>query len=525
MDTLNENGNGAADRNVDWNSLIDEWGQEMLYELGCNPYDLPTDQNPVTQEIKSNPFFVQDHEHDRRFNRTSVSRLASICQMIIYDRQGGPEGDGKSKALRRHWYAWYKVNLAIPLSLQYGDDPNESKWGLLWAGRLSTTYAKFVDTEDITYHDLWVEDGSRMIKRFAEELFRDANIIIAVEKDSLFPDFEEAGIALGAKVLYSGKGKSSKAAIEKVLREKFSWPGTTRYVQADPDDNWSEWVPHFTPSFSEDKPLIIIHVSDYDYDGEKVIGPTFGKQARRYTPYILEARVGINPQHVVDKGYNAQEKWYQVKVKKNNKAYVEWAERKALFVGTCANCGKRHITVGTPSEWVTTPCCGAGFEEINIFDQPAHGFEVEAMRSRDYRSLLVDALLQLLPFDFVVEKLRDEMVADDWTAVQAILQDIRDRNDSYARLLEEMERLESVKFVFENKVQEYMNPIALEHRGDFRDEGDDPEVQDFVNHVESDSWGPWRPFDVVARTTMLTEFLREDQEEEIAEYAQELIVW
>ena len=105
MDTLNENGNGAADRNVDWNSLIDEWGQEMLYELGCNPYDLPTDQNPVTQEIKSNPFFVQDHEHDRRFNRTSVSRLASICQMIIYDRQGGPEGDGKSKALRRHWYA------------------------------------------------------------------------------------------------------------------------------------------------------------------------------------------------------------------------------------------------------------------------------------------------------------------------------------------------------------------------------------------------------------------------------------
>ena len=217
--------NDLNDRNTDWVSLIDTWGMELLYELGYNPYDLPTDHNPITKAVKADVFFVGEHEHDKRFNRTSVSRLATICQMIVYDHQGGPEGDHKPKALRRHWYAWYKVNLAIPLSLQYGDDPNEAKWGLLWAGRLSTTYANFVDRDDITYKDLWVEDGSRMIKRFAEELFRDANIIIAVEKDSLFPDFEEAGTALGAKVLYSGKGKSSKAAIERVLRENFQWPG------------------------------------------------------------------------------------------------------------------------------------------------------------------------------------------------------------------------------------------------------------------------------------------------------------
>lgn len=513
-----DNGNDK----IDWPSLIDTWGAELLYELGHFPDYLPTDYNPITSAIKSDPNFVAEHEHDKRFNRTSISRLAAICQMIMYDHQGGPEGDSRPKALRRHWYAWYKVNLAIPLSLQYGDDPNDPKWGLLWAGRLSTTYANFVDKDDITYKDLWVEDGSRMIKRFQEELFRDSNIIIAVEKDSLFPDFEEAGTALGAKVLYSGKGKSSKAAIEKVLRENFHWPGEDLWRKQDD----GEWTQYHKPSFTADTPLVIIHISDYDYDGEKVIGPTFGTQARRYTPHILEARVGINPNQLEDKGYSPTEKWYQVKVKKNNKAYIEWAERKALFLATCTNCGRQSVVKSVRNlDYEYTPCCQADYETIDIFDQPAHGFEVEAMRSRDYRSLLVDALLQVLPFDYIVEKLRDEMTADEYEAVQAILREIQERNESYGNLLDEVQRLENVRTEFEYKVSQGLSPIALEHRGDFRDEGDDPEVQDFVDHVERGSWGPWRPFDIIARTQMLVDFLNEDQEDAITEYAQEIIEW
>lgn len=505
---------------IDWASLIDTWGGELLYDLGYSIYSLPTDHNPITTAVKSNPNFVTENEHDKRFNRTSVSRLATICQMVIYDNQGGPEGDHKPKALRRHWYSWYKADLAIPLSIQYGDDPNNEKWGLLWAGRLSTTYANFVDNDDITYKDLWVEDGSRMIQRFHEELFRDANIIVAVEKDSLFPDFEEAGTALGAKVLYSGKGKSSKAAIEKVLRENFNWPGQDLWNEKD-----GEYVPYYKPAFTADTPLVIIHISDYDYDGEKVIGPTFGTQARRYTPHILEARVGINPQQLGPKGYDPAEKWYQVKVKKNNRAYVGWAERKALFMATCSNCGQRHVTIGTPSEYTLSPCCQSHFDEIDIFNTPAHGFEVEAMRSRDYRSLLVDALLQVMPFEYIIEKLRDEMTADNWEAVQAILRGIQERNESYGNLLDEISRLEEIKYEFENRVSDGLSTIALEHKGDFRDEGDDPEVRDFVNHVERGNWGPWRPFDIVARTEMLIDFLNKDQEDLITDYAQEIIEW
>ena len=42
--------------------------------------------------------------------------------------------------------------------------------------------------------------------------------------------------------------------------------------------------------------------------------------------------------------------------------------------------------------------------------------------------------------------------------------------------------------------------------------GDDPEESEYVNHVVGTGYGPWRPFDISARTTLLVDFLHDDQD-------------
>ena len=504
----NGNGNG---HDTDWSSLIDSWGAGFLSQYGYSYWSLPTDNNPVVSIIADNPQLVSTHECDRRFNRTSLSRLATICQMIIFDAQKGPEGDGP-KALRRHWYQWYKTDLAGPLSRQYDEDSNNSKWGFNWSGRLSQTYAKLVDNDDVTYRDLWVEDGSRMIKDFIYRLFANANIFVVVEKDSLFPDFEIASRNLGAKVLYSGKGKSSKAAIEKVLREHFGWPGQSlwNYETNEYDD--------FEQAFSEEKPLIVLTISDFDYDGEAVIDPTFGEQARRYTSHVIEARVGIQPAHVTQKGLDLQDKWYTVKVKANNKSSVAWADAKALYMASCSVCGKQSVVHGSDQTGNDSICHYAPFEDISPLVDLAFGFEVEALPTRDYRSLLVDALLRVVPFDFIVERLRIETVADSDEAVRQILEKIAQDNPDFSDLRDEIARLQEQETAIETEIRDHLDPLAREHKGDFADDGDDPVPADFVAHVENGQGYPWRPFDAYRRTTLLVDLLRDTEADAIADF-------
>ena len=204
---------------INWSEKLDKFGRRFLQHFGVDPDWLPTASNAVCDIVKSDPASVVAFmESDPKGSIIAVSRLAVACQMAVYDRVGGPEGDREPKGLRRHWYHWYKVNFALPLSLALGENPNDPKWGLNWAGRLSQTYGWYVDRKGATYTDLWVKDASRMMQIFGTELFPRANIIICVEKDSLFDDFVAASRAIGAKALISGKGKSSKAAIEKLLR-------------------------------------------------------------------------------------------------------------------------------------------------------------------------------------------------------------------------------------------------------------------------------------------------------------------
>ena len=170
--------------------------------------------------------------------------------------------------IRRHWYAWFKTQFAQPFADQLEDYElvsgiktyNDKKWEKLQ----SVTYAWFVDNANykgfpdycphcgemifgiytdntialycqacrqriepdlvrVTYKDLWVKDDSRMVARVEQELFHEAFIIVAVEKDSLFNDIKPIAEALGARAVISGRGKNSKAATERILREFFNW--------------------------------------------------------------------------------------------------------------------------------------------------------------------------------------------------------------------------------------------------------------------------------------------------------------
>ncbi len=485
----------------DWEPLLPEGGRRLLDHFGR---DLDEDENPFTDLIAEDVRRFQDAVELFDVSIKDVAKSVIVAQMKIFDAHGGPEEDGEAKQIRRHWYVFYKTKFAIPYSKVLGEDmQNDDKWGTRWFKRMSTIYGELVETYLVTYLDLWVEDGSRKTESFLERLFEDCNIIVAVEKDSLIADFENAARSLGAQTIYSGKGKSARAAIERLLRIDFEWS-----EDHDP--------------FTEEDPLIIIHVSDFDYDGEQVIGKTFAQQARRYSEHVVEARIGINPQQVDSTVWT--DSWYEVKVKKN-KAYQLWADTMALRVVRCNDCGVvwiRNLVQDLEEE----ECSNCGMFEL-VVDPEAYGFEVEALRTRAYYPVFVDALLSVLDFDYIIEKLRDECIADTELAAEGVLEVIRGENETYQALLDEFRRLEAIKDQFETGVIYALEDAGRPYVGDWRDLEDDPTPEEYQGHVEgSGNWtGPWRPFDQDLRTAELEKWLLENEEDLIGHFKQERIIF
>jgi len=492
-----------------WSTLLDSFGKQLLEYLGESPFYLPTEYNPITRALKTDSQFVSKIENMDGFSRVAMSDVATLCQMVYFDAHGGPEGDGKPKALRRHWYVWFKTDFAQPFAFQIGDVTRNSQGimemnDLAWTQRLSQTYAKLVDSGKVTYRDLWVEDASRMMEKFWERLFAKLHVMICVEKDSLFSDFKDPARALGAVAVYSGKGKSSKAAIEKVLRDFFNW-----------DDGYRD-------PFEAD-PLVVLHVSDYDFDGESVIGPTFAEQARRYTQNILEARIGVDPRDVADNGYAWNDKWYQVKV--SNSGYRSWAENKALFMAQCIDCSKTWPVMGIYDN--ECPNCGGSAVTIDLEQDVPHGFEVESLTTRSYYGMLVDALLSVVPFDYIIRELRKECVANEYDAADQILRNVLANNESYAELLKEFDRLEEIKREFEERIKNEISEIGQNHISDWENDDDDPDPDDFRNWVKDATGyrGPWRPFSREVRTRSLVEWLKGEFSEMINGFKDEIINW
>lgn len=473
-------------QNYVFSELMGGYGQRLLRLLGAEYYD-GDGPNPITQAIgqgRGNEL-VNDGGSE-----IQLSIAATCCQMMKLNSERGPEGDGKPKALRRHWYSWYKSEFAQPLALALGQyittaagvkQINDRKWSSL----LSKTYGRLVDTGEVTYQDLWVEDASRMMRGFWDELFPGVNIAVAVEKDSLYGDFVAAAQALGAKALISGKGKQSKAATEKLLRDHFGW-----------NDRFDR--------FTDDQPLRVIHVSDYDYDGEQVIGPTFAEQARRYTPHVDEARIGIQPDQVPTDQWGTRS--YKVKV--SHRGSQDWANSKALFSAGCQACGHNWLIIGTDVE--SCPRCYAN-EIIIDTDQPG-GFEVEALTTRTFYPYFVDALLSLIPFTEIVHQLRTEAKPDPYQAADRVTDTLLEQNDAYQKTRAEMQALEDKLQAFRVQVNDHIMAEARPRQEDYYDQGDDPDPDDFKGYVQEANGytEPWRPFSKDERTKKLIEDLQED---------------
>ena len=96
-----------------WQSLLDEFDNEILDRLGI--YSLPLDENPIVSALEEMDVVGLCNDVPW-FGKARMARLASICQMVVYDHNGGPDGDGKRKGLRRQWYSWFKTRFAQPFS-------------------------------------------------------------------------------------------------------------------------------------------------------------------------------------------------------------------------------------------------------------------------------------------------------------------------------------------------------------------------------------------------------------------------
>ena len=497
---------------MDWQNQLDDFGKALLEAIGESPWYLPQDHNPITRALREQEDdFLELYGGIVGFNRMALARVATVCQMVVYDAINGPEHDGELQSLRRHWYAWFKGEFAQIVARIFGDyivnDNNVIEYNdLAWTGRLSKVYAEFVDAGEVTYKDLWVLDASRMMESFYSALFDKCHIIFCLEKDSLVVSFKNACASLGAIGLISGKGKPSKGASERAMREIFGWRGMR---------GWQN-------PFSEEFPLYVITLADHDYDGAEVIAPSFAEQFRRYTPWVLEARVGISPEQVVAVGQDAWDNAYAVKVK--NAGYIRWAEKRALFMATCVRCGNQWPVVGVNDDVWNAPhvCpeCSGDAATLQVGTDTPHGYEVEALQMSDYRRLMVDALLQILPFETIVAKLRDECKADSYDAAQTICNEICNANEAYQRILKESDALLNAKNAFENEVKRFFRDIGDDHVGEWRDEEDDPTVEDYKDHVADASGRVWRPFSTQVRTEKLEELLRDEHQDDMIEFAE-----
>jgi hypothetical protein len=135
-----------------------------------------------------------------------------------------------------------------------------------------------------------------------------------------------------------------------------------------------------------------------------------------------------------------------------------------------------------------------------------------------------------MDYDEVIKRLRKSCKADAWEAADRIQRDILEENQSYQDILEylaEYERVLELKEAFENRVKDRFQAIGELHTGDWEDEGDDPDVEDFRAHAEraSEYSYPWRPFHSRDRTDKLVEYLEDAHASKVAWFKQHEIDW
>ena len=165
---------------------------------------------------------------------------------------------------------------------------------------LSQSLAGLVRTGEYLYEDFCIEDFAYN-KNF-NEFIKDLNVVLFVEKSSEMPKFTKSCEILGIKVIIAGSG-----------RPNFS---STEYI----------FTNFFKNSVSENNPIRILTLSDYDYDGVVPIANAFIKQMQHYSKYVKSARVGLNAEQIPKNRQSADDALYMVKQDNKNAPKEKWME-------------------------------------------------------------------------------------------------------------------------------------------------------------------------------------------------------
>jgi len=496
-------------------------------------------ENPINRILKDEALWERLAVMDG-VSGVALVRAQVICQQLMWNfgRAGqGPEGDGLPKTLRKLWYAGHKEALQR-ISAKLGVWRSGEQMNDVSANACqSTVYGEFVDTKLITYLDMFVKDGSRQFEVFSiyNRLPHPlSNIVFCIEKDAAYEDCVRIAKALGAAVALSGGGKMGKAGTENMVRQALS----SYYKTETPGD-----------LVTEDNPCYVLVISDWDYDGERVIAPTFVEQMRRYIPDHLMnwVRVGIKPAQVEGLGYNLADKAYQVKYHVNS-AYTAWCRDNAIFDinGEVYQGEDEFERVVTHAKYLS-PTLGYALRDNGdlkhdilkaVFEQcPPLGFELDALKRVEYATLIVEGLLTMISWEDLIGALSKKAWSNTDSVVSDLAQDIFRENEDYQeldthinelrqRFEELLENLEQTKTDFEQRVRDKLEPVVEEWNEDGRITEDDPEPseEEMAKHLRQvNAWEHWQPFNAYTRNAAHKRVVEDEEEYTIQSLKEESV--
>ena len=509
----------------------------LFQTLGVNLHRPDTwPENPINKILKNEDLWSQFAAMDS-INGTSVLRAQVICQQAMWHHGAygkGPEGDGKAKTLRKLWYAGHKdaiQHISRRLGVwRNGDRMNDTSAN----GALSQVYSGFVDTRLVTYLDMYVSDGSRSFQVFPRYDRLPSplrNILVCIEKDAAYEDCVLIAKGIGAAAAVSGGGKMGRAGTEKMVRQAF----TNNPNGPTPGDQ-----------VTTENPLYIVTISDWDYDGEAVIAPTFGNQISRYVDESLinSVRVGIRPAQVEALGYRPEDKFYQVKFDTNS-AYTSWCRTHALFAAN-GDVYRNLIDLWDRDPYAYDNAHPAFMTEEQrlppdqydhkalkaIFQNlPPMGFELDALKRVEYATIMVEGLLQMIPWDTLLEALSKKAWSNDHDVTEMLVKDILDDNEDYSELdkhigdlrdqFEELiAGLEERESEFRNDIWQQVYELVKQYNEDDRIKGDDPEPteEEFAGHLrQTQIWEHWQPYKKADRDKCHEDVVKEEEEEALQE--------
>jgi hypothetical protein len=512
---------------------------DMFSPFHMDPYQpIYWYENPINRVLKNDHLWETfKSKVNGSLSAVALVRAQVICQQAMWQGRG-PEGDRLPKTLRKLWYAGHKEALQqISRRLEVWRNESGQMNDVAANGCMSQVYGDFVDSRLVTYLDMYVKDGSRQFE-VIDGYYRlpqpYSNLVMCIEKDAAYEDCVRIGRALGVAAAVSGGGKMGKAGTENMVRQALS----SRYDISEPGD-----------LVTEENHCYVLVISDWDYDGESVIAPTFVQQLRRYVPdeYLHWVRVGIRPEQVEQMGYSPESKAYQVKYHVNS-AYTSWCRDKALFevYGQIYN-GLDDAVIDHAG--YLSPILGYQLQNRNgdplkhdtlkkIYELvPPLGFELDALKRVEYASLVVEGLLQMISWDDLLEALSKKAWANPDSVSRRLTEEVLDNNDDYIDLTSHIEELER-KFAelmanlhqkredFEAHAREAVEPLVQSWLDDERvkDNDQEPEQEDLAGHLRLlNPYDHWQPYQQYRRNDALVSVVRDEEQDTLNELMAETI--